>query len=68
VPLSLQEEVSHYGHLLHPAGDAALNRGFFPWSATRELNLLCNCRSADGEGAFCLLPEVASLQPSLSWE
>lgn len=31
-------------------------------------NPFCNCRSVGGEGAFCLLPEVASLQPSLSWE
>ena len=31
-------------------------------------NLFCNCRPAGGEGAFGLLSEVASLQPSLSWE
>lgn len=37
---------------------------FFSYSATRLLNLFCNCRSAHGKKAILHLLEIVSFQPS----
>lgn len=76
-PPPLQWEVSLFCHSCFlsvltdgsdlASSDTTQDRGFFSSPSARALKLFCNCRSGR-EGAFWLLPEAASLRPSLSWE
>lgn len=48
--------------------DASQGMAFLTCFLTKALSLFCRCRSAGGEGAFLLVPEVTSFRSSLSWE